>query len=347
MNTPYPFKKIVIGGTFDHLHLGHEAFLERAFNIGKKVTIGLVSDFMVKEKISGKAILPYPRRLRELRDFLRRRKFLPRAEIVTIYDPFGPSVEDNRIEAILVTTETIGNARKINLARVKKGFPSLKIIIIPFVKGTDRKRISSTRIRLGEEDRQGRVFTSRILALGGRVLPREIRRLLKKPFGTLYSLGSNNHPLVISRAINQNNLSGQLVITVGDVVTSDFIQAGVVPSLAIVDLRIGREKIFSSISALGLSKRSNICHVINKPGYVSLSLFSKIARAFTRIRQRGEKEVICVSGQEDLAVLPAILLAPMGSFVIYGQPGQGFVVVEVLEKTKLKTLLLLSRFRKK
>jgi len=78
-----------------------------------------------------------------------------------------------------------------------------------------------------------------------------------------------------------------------------------------------------------------------------LSLFSKIARAFTRIRQRGEKEVICVSGQEDLAVLPAILLAPMGSFVIYGQPGQGFVVVEVLEKTKLKTLLLLSRFRKK
>lgn len=347
MTPAYKFKKIVIGGTFDHLHIGHEAFLERAFKIGEKVTIGLVSDLMAKGKTENKAILPYSVRFRELTGFLKEKRLLSRAKIVSIYDPFGPAIEDDKVQAILITSETIINAKEINQRRIGKGFTPLKILFMPFVRGTDGKKISSTRIRLGEEDRQGRVFTSRVLALGGRVLPGEIRRLLKKPFGTLYSVGSNNHLSAISKAINQNNLSGQLVVTVGDVVTSDFIQAGVVPSLAIVDLRIGREKIFSSVSALGLSKRSNICHVINKPGYVSLSLFLKIARAFTRIRQKGGREVICVFGQEDLAVLPATLLAPLGSFIIYGQPRCGFVVIQVDEKTKLQTFSLLSKFKKK
>lgn len=48
-----------------------------------------------------------------------------------------------------------------------------------------------------------------------------------------------------------------------------------------------------------------------------------------------EKEVlVVVEGEEDLASLVAILLAPRGATVIYGLPDKGVVVVDVGEKEK-------------
>ena len=38
---------------------------------------------------------------------------------------------------------------------------------------------------------------------------------------------------------------------------------------------------------------------------------------------------IVVEGEEDLATLPAILYAPPGSVVVYGQPDEGSVLVKV------------------
>ena len=35
---------LVVGGTFDLMHKGHEAFLQKAFASADKVTIGLTSD---------------------------------------------------------------------------------------------------------------------------------------------------------------------------------------------------------------------------------------------------------------------------------------------------------------
>ena len=47
------YNHVILGGTFDHIHRGHEALLRKAFVIGKKVTIGLTSDVYVRNsKIS-------------------------------------------------------------------------------------------------------------------------------------------------------------------------------------------------------------------------------------------------------------------------------------------------------
>jgi uncharacterized protein (UPF0218 family) len=43
---------------------------------------------------------------------------------------------------------------------------------------------------------------------------------------------------------------------------------------------------------------------------------------------------IIVDGEEDLATLPAILYAPLGSVVVYGQPNEGSVLVKVTPEKK-------------
>ncbi|RLG25492.1 DUF359 domain-containing protein, partial [Methanosarcinales archaeon] len=55
--------------------------------------------------------------------------------------------------------------------------------------------------------------------------------------------------------------------------------------------------------------------------------------------------VIVVDGEEDLAVLPAVLLSPATSIVMYGQPGIGGVLVRVDDALREKVKMLLERMQ--
>ena len=50
-----------------------------------------------------------------------------------------------------------------------------------------------------------------------------------------------------------------------------------------------------------------------------------------------------VVGEEDLATLVCVHLAPPGSAVVYGQPGQGVVLIEVTQKIKNMVLDILDK----
>jgi uncharacterized protein (UPF0218 family) len=43
---------------------------------------------------------------------------------------------------------------------------------------------------------------------------------------------------------------------------------------------------------------------------------------------------IFVKGEEDLAALPAMMMAPVGSVIMYGQPDKGVILVRVTESKK-------------
>jgi len=53
--------------------------------------------------------------------------------------------------------------------------------------------------------------------------------------------------------------------------------------------------------------------------------------------------VLVVDGEEDLAVLPAIVAAPAGASVVYGQPDEGMVHVVVTDETRAHVRELLER----
>ena len=51
---------------------------------------------------------------------------------------------------------------------------------------------------------------------------------------------------------------------------------------------------------------------------------------------------VVVDGEEDLLTLVAVLYAPEGSFVVYGQPYQGIIVVKVTPEKKAEAKALLN-----
>jgi pantetheine-phosphate adenylyltransferase len=147
------YEIVAVGGTFDHFHKGHEKLLNKAFEIGNYIMVGVTSNEFGGQKGS---IEPCSKRMSELEEFLQ--KFNSRYTVKRLEEPYGPTVHDPQIDAIVVSRETEPVADKINEIRQKKGIKPLKIFVIGWVLAEDGKPISSTRIRRGEIDRNGKVL---------------------------------------------------------------------------------------------------------------------------------------------------------------------------------------------
>jgi uncharacterized protein (UPF0218 family) len=164
-----------------------------------------------------------------------------------------------------------------------------------------------------------------------RVLTENQRAKLKKPFGKLYPSIDSISSLV----------AGKKVIAVGDKVTDGAITKGITPQVCVYDGRTKREKIAVPDSIIKYDARA--VSVNNPAGQITGEAFQALKEAFAT----GVKTKIFVMGEEDLLTVAAISLAPEGSYVIYGQPDEGVVLVEVNAKTKdLVEKILVEMIRK-
>lgn len=315
------YNHVVLGGTFDLLHLGHQDFLSKAFGFGKFVTIGLTSDKF--NKLRGKPSFQNQKlRLKNLRQFLKNKGYLKRSKIVFINDIFGTTLNDPTLEAIVVTSQTKGATKLINQKRIIQGLGKLDVITLPFTKSGHGQIISSTSLREGKINILGQSYKSMLLKIAGRKLSDEARKKLKKPLGSLISLiippNSPNHPN----------------ISVGDITTANLLKVGLQPKVAIVDNKVGRKKIYMDPDFHRDDEKA-ITKIKNPPGQISKSLILAIDHALQRPPTTNHQPpTILVDGEEDLATIPAILLSPLGTTVFYGQPKRGMVEVNVDFKIK-------------
>ena len=152
------FKKIAVGGTFDILHRGHKALLRKAFELGEEVIIGLTTDRFANE-MKKRKVNPYEIRRKTLTEFILNefpgRKF----EISPISDPFGSTVIDGEIEALVLSEEKEKVAGKINAKRKERELKPLEVIVLPIVKAENGMKISSEYILKGIMDAEGRLLS--------------------------------------------------------------------------------------------------------------------------------------------------------------------------------------------
>lgn len=151
------FKTVATGGTFDHIHRGHFALLTKSFEVGDKVVIGVTSDEFARK--GGKnPDQSYPERVKALEEFIHT-KFPGRGYIIAkLEDYFGPGIASPEVEAIVVSKETALRVPLANSLREEKGFLPLQVVVVDYVLADDSKPISSTRIRKGEIDFQGKLL---------------------------------------------------------------------------------------------------------------------------------------------------------------------------------------------
>jgi len=152
------FRKVAVGGTFDEFHRGHKVLLMKAFEIGEHVLIGLSSDDFVKKMVKPHVSASYEERLKELEAFLQVLGLRNKAEIIRLNDPYGITITDKCIDALVVSEETEKIAIKINQKRIEARLPPLEIVTISMVPAENCKPISTTRIREGEIDREGHML---------------------------------------------------------------------------------------------------------------------------------------------------------------------------------------------
>lgn len=146
---------VIVGGTWDRFHIGHRYILLAAFEHGEHVDVGIASDAMVREKLGTDDFAPFGARKRQVRDFLDRFGLESWVRTIQIEDFRGNAVEDG--DALMVTTDTRDNAERINEERREAGREPLDLIHVDRVTDDDGEVVSSTRLRRGIIDRDGRV----------------------------------------------------------------------------------------------------------------------------------------------------------------------------------------------
>jgi uncharacterized protein (UPF0218 family) len=115
------------------------------------------------------------------------------------------------------------------------------------------------------------------------------------------------------------------IISIGDIVSRNILERNLPLNVFIVDNRSMRELIEPIDASV-----SKVLYLINPAGAISGDSWRIIDEA---INSEGLVKVL-VEGEEDLLTIVAALLAPVNSMVVYGQPNEGIVVINVTEEVK-------------
>jgi len=340
------YKNLVLAGTFDHLHSGHQLFIKTSLKNADKVWCGITTDWISQEKVLPTALQSFKQRLEGLNNLFKQNKVAKKVEIFPLDNFFGPAVFTNKFQAISVTKESYDGANNINKKRLLKGLKPLAILTIDLIKTTDQKTLSSTRIRLGEINRRGLLYQQFLPENKTLYLPTQERAYFKQPLGRLLT-GTNVNlswaGLKALKILRQKQFS--FIITVGDITTQAFMLNNLPINLAIVDYRSQRQPIPFNLHRQLQNQAQFFYEVNNDPATLSAGAIKILAKMMPKLLMNQQLGIIKVNGEEDLLVLVAILLAPLKTAIFYGQPNKGIVQVEVTEKLKEKVVSLIKKFK--
>ncbi len=155
-------------------------------------------------------------------------------------------------------------------------------------------------------------------------IPESMKDVLREPYGRLFK--------DLKEAVEY--MKGTRIVSVGDEAGYTLFSSGITPEVIIVDGMIRRKPAKNSIDVA--------CETIkakNETGYITNEMWMAVGRVLKR-----EKAVMVqVDGEEDMAVLPAVLLAGDGTSVIYGLFDRGVCVIRTDDAARKSARNVLKR----
>jgi uncharacterized protein (UPF0218 family) len=154
--------------------------------------------------------------------------------------------------------------------------------------------------------------------------------LLKNPFGILI-----HDKYVTKQKIKAILKNAKQVISVGDCTTDRLLSFDIIPDILVIDGIERRTKRSHGPKVMAAKE----LHCSNPPGSISKEALLVLYQA---LAMPGPVKVI-VNGEEDMLALPIIAIADKKSVVLYGQPLEGMVVVNINPEMQAKAKNLMER----
>lgn len=308
----HKYKKIGLGGTFDHFHKGHQAFLLFASELAEHLVIGITTPEMITHKKYFSQIEEYEVRAEAVRSFTK--NFFNKVDVIPLTDPYGPTLVGSNVEALAATTATKSGAEAVNTKRNELGLSQLPIHICELENDENGDPLASERIRKGVVNRLGKVYAN--VFKSSLSLSAEQKVFFSKPQGNIV-----NSPT-----------PAENYFVVGDTCLETFQKNNWPYQIGVVDFMKQRKEYQPHLVAT-----NDALTVKNKPGEISTEVISALQNQLSQ-----SKAHLVIEGEEDLAAVALVLLAPLNSHIYYGQPNVGMIEMIASETKKEEVYKVLT-----
>lgn len=146
---------VVLGGTFDRLHDGHRLLLKVSTDFAnERIVVGVCEGQMLLKKELPHLIEPIETRMKAVTNYIKSIKPELIVQVEPISDPYGPSIIDDKLDAIIVSKETLSGGLSVNKKRAEKGLPQLKVEVVDLLAGgANGEKLGSSALRRLEFER--------------------------------------------------------------------------------------------------------------------------------------------------------------------------------------------------
>ena len=134
-------------------------------------------------------------------------------------------------------------------------------------------------------------------------------------------------------------MKNKKIISVGDIISSELIKNNINPDIVIFDEKQNRQSVTQTIKELLNKFDAEEIRVKNPKGNITQELWNAIKSSITK----NNKVKIKVEGEEDLAVMPAIIESDENTAILYGFMKKGFILVKIDKNLKKRCQNLLTK----